>query len=210
MPEVPLPTHEAAAHERSDPVGGRIGMWLFLYTELLLFGVLFLAYAVYMSKYKFDFRSASRLLDKHLGAINTAVLLTSSLTMALAIGALRRGDRRLCLRMIAVTLLFAAAFLGVKAFEWGAKFEHGILPQSAAVLERPPGEQIFIGLYFTMTGLHALHVLAGAAVIAMAAVLVRRGRTNAQRPAFLENVGLYWHIVDIVWIFLFPLFYLIA
>ena len=204
----PVPGTLHAGHH--DPVASKIGMWLFLFTEVLLFGALFIAYAVYLSTYRWDFRAASAHLDKPIGAVNTAILLTSSLSMALAIAALSRANKKLSLGLLVVTLLCAAAFLGLKSFEWGHKFSHDIYPQSETMLLKPGGEQVFYGLYFTMTGLHALHVFLGGAAILLAMVFIRTDRIRPDRISFLENVGLYWHLVDLVWIFLFPLFYLIG
>ncbi len=201
----PVPGH--AAH--ADPVAGRIGMWLFLFTEALLFGALFIAYTADLQLFRVEFERCSRELDRLLGAGNTLILLTSSLTMALAIAALERGRKAPALAALGATLLLAGAFLVVKAFEWGHKFAHGLYPDAPAMLDRPAGEQTFYGLYFVMTGLHALHVLGGIVAILVAAALVAKGRVRADRPGALVNIGLYWHLVDIVWIFLFPLFYLI-
>jgi len=206
--EASPPRREHADHY--DPVAARIGMWLFLFTEVLLFGALFIAYAVYVTQHRRDFIAGSGHLDKLVGAGNTVILLTSSLSMALAIAALERGRKRLCLCLLAITLLFALSFLGIKSYEWGHKFAADIYPNSATVLAEPPGVQVFYGLYFTMTGLHALHVVIGGVAIAAAMMLVGRGRVRAGRIVFLENVGLYWHLVDMVWIFLFPLFYLLS
>jgi cytochrome c oxidase subunit III len=205
MTDAPAP----APHAHPDPLTGRIGIWLFLFTELLLFGVLFIAYTADLGMYRAAFSRCSRELDKLLGAGNTFVLLTSSLTMALAVAALARGASRRCLALLAATALLGTGFLGVKAFEWGHKFAHGVYPHAAEMLQRPVGEQTFYGLYFVMTGLHALHVAVGIGVILFVAALVARGRVHPGRPGWIENVGLYWHLVDIVWIFLFPLFYLI-
>lgn len=193
-----------------DPVAGKIGMWLFLFTEVLLFGTLFIAFAVYLQKYHFEFREASGHLDKVMGAANTVILLTSSLTMALSIAVLERAKKNLSLLLLTVTILCALAFLGIKSVEWSAKFAHDLYPKSATMLQKPVGEQVFYGLYFTMTGLHALHVIIGAAIIMFAMVLVKTERTRAERINFLQNSGLYWHLVDLVWILLFPLFYLIG
>ena len=202
--------HEAGHAEHHDPVAGRIGMWLFLFTEVLLFGALFIAFAVYLSMYHHEFTETSAHLDRVLGAANTVILLTSSLTMALGIGALARHRMRLAYGMLSATLLFALAFLVVKSFEWGHKFELDIYPASASMLLKPAGEQVFYGLYFAMTGLHALHIVIGVIAILATMGLMARGRVRAERPGTLENVGLYWHLVDLVWIFLFPLFYLIG
>jgi cytochrome c oxidase subunit 3 len=196
--------------EHYDPVGAKIGMWLFLFTEVLLFGTLFIVYAVYLFDFNWQFQMGSKELNIPVGAANTVILLTSSLTMALSIAALQRSQKALSIRMMYATLACAAAFLVIKAFEWGAKFEHQIYPGSEQLLERTKGEIVFFGLYFTMTGLHALHVIIGGVVILMALKRVRRGSVHAGRIVFLENTGLYWHLVDLVWIYLFPLFYLIG
>jgi cytochrome c oxidase subunit 3 len=200
----------AAHHEHHDPIAGKIGMWLFLFTEVLLFGAMFIAFAMYLQLYRFDFMAGSGQLDRLLGAGNTVILLTSSLTMALSIAALAREKLRLSLGMLAATVALALGFMVVKSFEWGAKFGHGLYPTSDTMLAKPEGEQVFYGLYFTMTGLHAFHVLVGAVVILWAMVLVAKRRIRSDRLVTLENVGLYWHLVDMVWIFLVPLFYLIG
>lgn len=199
-----------ASTRHYDPVACKIGMWLFLFTEVFLFGALFIAYAVYLNTYRWDFQVASGQLDKLFGATNTMILLTSSLTMALSIAALSRGNKRGSLAMASLTLVFALAFLIIKAFEWEHKFAHDIYPASATMLAKPPGEQVFYGLYFTMTGLHALHVIIGGVVILVAMYLVWTERIHRERVHILENVGLYWHLVDLVWIFLFPLYYLLG
>ncbi|MEW6074031.1 MAG: cytochrome c oxidase subunit 3 family protein [Planctomycetota bacterium] len=193
-----------------DPVGGKLGMWLFLFTEVLLFGTLFLAFGVYLYGYTWQFRRGSAALDIPIGAINTLILLTSSLTMALAIAALQRGRRILARRFLWATIACALAFLVIKGFEWNGKFHHGLYPGGERLAELTRGEQVFFGLYFTMTGLHALHVLVGVVVILWAMRLVAIGRVSPERSVFLENTGLYWHLVDLVWIYLFPLFYLIS
>jgi cytochrome c oxidase subunit 3 len=206
----PTAAHDTTHAVHHDPVAGKIGMWLFLFTEVLLFGALFIAYAMYLSTYRWAFLETSAHLDKVLGGVNTVILLTSSLTMALGIAALSRAKKRLAYGMLTATLLFALAFLVVKTFEWGHKFAHDIYPSSASMLLKPMGEQVFYGLYFSMTGLHALHVIIGAVAIIGAMWLMVRGHIRPERVGVLENVGLYWHLVDLVWIFLFPLFYLIG
>jgi cytochrome c oxidase subunit 3 len=201
--------HAAEHHEHYDPVAGKIGMWLFLFTEVLLFGALFIVFAMYLRIYRFEFLATSHHLNKIMGATNTVVLLTSSLTMALAIASLARAKKRRAFGLLWATIGFALTFLVIKAFEWGAKFSHGIYPGSEEMLTKPAGEQVFYGLYFTMTGLHALHVIIGAVLILFAMTFMARGKIRPDRIGFLENIGLYWHLVDLVWIFLFPLFYLI-
>lgn len=199
-----------AAEVHHDAFGARLGMWLFLATEMVLFGGLFLAYAYLRGRYPAEFRVGGEAMSVPMGLGNTAVLLTSSLTVALAIDALRRGDRSRAMACLAGTLGLGLTFLVIKAFEWGAKFEHGLYPGAKHLAGLPLGEQVFFGLYFTMTGLHALHVLAGLSVLAGLLAMVGRGTVHPGRSIHLENGGLYWHLVDVVWIFLFPLFYLAA
>ena len=193
-----------------DPVANRIGMWLFLLTEILLFGTLFLIFAAYFREFEADYHHAARELNRLIGAGNTLVLLTSSLTMALAISALRKGRTRASLAFMAGTIGLALVFLTIKGFEWNHKFESGLYMDSDTLLALPRGEILFFGLYFVMTGLHALHVVVGAALIGATAFLVRRGRVRPGRMSLAENAGLYWHLVDLIWIYLFPLFYLIG
>lgn len=202
--------HSQAA-EHYDPITGKIGMWVFLFTELLLFGTLFICYGVYLNKFSWQFAEGAHELDIPTGTINTLILLTSSLSMALSIAALQRSKKKLSIWLLNFTILCALAFLIIKAMEWGAKFEHGIYPGSKHLLQDlTHGENVFFGLYFTMTGLHALHVIIGMVVLAVARRKVRREEVTGERIVFLENSGLYWHLVDLVWIYLFPLFYLIG
>ena len=193
-----------------DAFGARLGMWLFLVTELLLFGGLLLAYAYLRHRYPWEFHQAGAAMDVPLGLLNTAVLLTSSLTVALACSALERGRPRRTLGYLAGTLGLGAAFLVIKGFEWSAKIHHGLYPRSPHLAALPQGEQVFVGLYYTMTGLHGLHVAVGLAVFAALLVRVARRAIGPEHPVWLENGGLYWHLVDVIWIFLFPLFYLAA
>jgi cytochrome c oxidase subunit 3 len=196
--------------EHSGPSGARVGMWLFLCTEILLFGGLFLLYAVYRYQNPQDFHEASRELNRFHGTLNTAVLITSSLSVALAGHALGEGRQRQTLLLLGASLALGVGFLVVKGFEWGEKFAHGLYPSSPVLLARAKGEILYFGLYFMMTGLHALHVLIGLGVLTAVLVLARRGRVSSDHPVLLENAGLYWHLVDMIWIFLFPLFYLIG
>jgi len=196
-------------HAHKDAVGARIGMWLFLITELLLFGGLFVIYGVYRYMNYTAFHNASLELNTSVGTINTIILLTSSLTIAMSITALQRGQKIISLILTGSTILFAIAFLVNKYFEWSAKFQHGIFPGSAELTSRPPGEILYFGLYFTMTGLHGVHVLIGIVVLSFIFVFIARDNITPDDYAKLENSALYWHLVDIIWIFLFPLFYLI-
>lgn len=192
-----------------DDQGAKLGMWLFLFTELLLFGGLFLLYAVYLARHPDDFVRAGGELDLTLGTINTLVLITSSLTVAMALTALQRARRKLCLFLLAGTVLAALAFLVNKGFEWHGKFAHGLFPGTAHFQELPPGQSVFYGLYYVTTGLHGLHVLLGAALLLWASGLLWKNRMDQDNYIVLENCALYWHLVDLVWIFIFPLYYLL-
>lgn len=197
----------AGAHEHRDDVGAKLAMWLFLFTELMLFGMLFLIYAVYRSIYGEDFHRAALELNVALGSFNTFVLLTSSLTMALSIAALQRRDKNLSMAFLLSTIVLGALFMVNKYFEWSAKIHHGLYPESERMEALPHGEQLFFGLYYTMTGLHGLHVLAGMALLSVMLYFVAREKIRPDRHVMLENSGLYWHLVDLIWIFLLPLFY---
>ncbi len=195
-------------HHRDD-VGSRIGMWLFLFTELILFGGMFLVYAVYRFLHPGEFQLAAQELDTFVGAVNTIILLTSSLTVAMSITAIRQERKGLALMLVATTIVLAVAFLINKYFEWGHKFELGLYPRAPELMSRPQGEILYFGLYYLMTGLHALHVIIGMIVLAFVWVGIARGSIRSNNYVRLEVGGLYWHLVDIIWIFLFPLFYLI-
>jgi cytochrome c oxidase subunit 3 len=187
-----------------------MGMWLFIFTELLLFGGLFLVYAVYRHLYPQDFHYAAMQLNVSFGAVNTVILLISSMTVAMSITAIQKGNVKLCLFLIGLTVFLAAFFLVNKYFEWGHKFEHHIYPGSDTVLEFKRGAILFFGLYFFMTGLHAFHVIVGMILLTWIYFRVRSGNVNPDSNVLLENGGLYWHLVDLIWIFLFPLLYLIT
>ncbi len=198
-----------AHHVHRDDFGAKIGMWLFLFTELLLFGGLFIIYMAYRQQYSDAFHLAARELNTSIGTINTIILLTSSLTMALSIAALQRYKITLSLYMLSATILLAFGFMVNKYFEWTAKFSHGIFPGSEELTAKSSGEIIFFGLYYTMTGLHGLHVLIGIIILTFMFVFIKRNSITPTNYIKLENSGLYWHLVDLIWIFLFPLFYLI-
>lgn len=193
-----------------DYTGSKLGMWLFLFTELLLFGGLFLVYAVYRAMHPAEFHEAAKELSTVIGAINTVILLTSSLTMAISISAIQRGNRKLSVLMQSATILLGMIFLMNKYFEWSAKFHHGLYPDSPDLLERGHGQILFYGLYYVMTGLHGLHVIAGLVLLGFMLFFTVRERVNSEDFGWLENSGLYWHLVDLIWIYLFPLFYLIT
>jgi len=214
---------------------GKMGMWIFLLTEILLFGGLFCAYAVYRANHPEIFIYAHHFLDKNLGAINTAVLILSSFTMAWAVRSAQLNHRKLLMTMLSLTLLCACGFLGIKFVEYKHKWEDGLLwasrydpvghsePADQAV-EAPDGTEgappmahgegpryagIFFSIYFLMTGLHGLHVLAGMGAITWILVRAAKGHFSSVYFGPVDYVGLYWHLVDLIWIYLFPLLYLI-
>jgi cytochrome c oxidase subunit III len=200
----------AVAHAHRDDIGARMGMWLFLFTELILFGGMFILYSVYRYKYPDAFHLAAKELNTIVGTFNTAILLTSSLTMALSITAIQRKQKTLSIVFQFLTIVLALGFMVNKYFEWTAKFHHGIYPGSDTLLAKPAGEIVFFGLYYVMTGLHGLHVIIGMVLIALMMRFTSQGIINNDSYVKLESAGLYWHLVDIIWIFLFPLFYLIT
>ncbi|HMK59756.1 MAG TPA: cytochrome c oxidase subunit 3 family protein [Dissulfurispiraceae bacterium] len=200
----------AGAESGIDYTGKKIGMWLFLFTELLFFGGMFLLYSVYRAQYPAEFHAGAQEENLLLGSINTTVLLTSSFTIALAIAAIRRGSRTLSMYMQLMTILFGICFLIIKYFEWSAKISNGIYPDSQLLLDMGKGDILFFSLYFVMTGIHGIHVLIGVVAISIMLVYTWRGAVSKNSFIRLENTGLYWHFVDIVWIYLFPLFYLVT
>ena len=254
----------ALPEEHHDYVGAKMGMWLFLFTELLLFSGMFFLYAAYRARHPQEFHNAAMELNTLIGTINTILLLTSSLTVALSITALQKRNRKLAIWMLSITILLGIGFLINKYFEWSVKISHGIYPNSPELVVFDKGEVLFYGLYFTMTGLHGLHVFIGVVVLSIMLYLIVRKpqqrvlfgpaqleelkgaklqiagpkgqvlwqgtdidedvrelslvvkydhsekRFDEENLVRLENSGLYWHLVDIIWIFLFPLFYLIT
>ena len=189
----------------------RMGMWLFLSTEILLFAVLFTAYAVYRYLFPGAFDEASRLAHVSMGATNTVVLITSSLTVALAIHYARLGENRKVVGLLAVTILAGATFMVLKGFEYHHHWVDGQLPgrfYHYAGL-KGPGVSMYFALYFLMTGLHGLHVLIGMGVLAWVALRAARNEFGPGYSVPVELSGLYWHLVDLIWIFLFPLLYLL-
>ena len=190
-----------------------LGMWVFLVTEIMFFGGLFLAYLVYRWSNPSGFQEASNHLNVTWGAVNTAVLICSSLTMALGVRAAQTGaPPRTQVGWIVATMVLGAAFLGVKVIEYTDKFTHHLVPGPNFVWEgqHPAAAEIFYSLYFCMTGLHALHMIIGLGIMTVIAVMAGRGHFDDDYYTPVEVSGLYWHFVDIVWIFLFPLLYLIG
>ena len=189
-----------------------LGMWVFLVTEILFFGGLFLTYSVYRHAYPAAFAAASHEMIVWAGTLNTVVLISSSLTMALAVHAAQAGHRRALMLFLLATMALGCVFLGVKAFEYRTEYLERHLPGPGFQFEAAYAQhaQIFFALYFMMTGLHALHMIIGLGIMAVMLWLAWRGTITAAYASPIEISGLYWHFVDIVWIFLFPLLYLIG
>jgi cytochrome c oxidase subunit 3 len=208
--------HPAAAHQFENLEHQKevsiLGMWLFLVTEILFFGGLFLTYSVYRQWYPDAFTAASHEMIVWAGTLNTVVLITSSLTMALAVHAAQAGERRALMLFLAVTIVLGCVFLGVKAFEYRTEFVEHHVPGPGFQFEAAYARQaqIFFSLYFLMTGLHALHMIIGIGVMLVMVWWSWRGVITKAYASPIEISGLYWHFVDIVWIFLFPLLYLVG
>lgn len=191
---------------------GRMGVWLFLVTEILLFGGMFCAFAVFRTWFFDSFVEAHHHLDKVMGGINTVVLICSSLTMALAVRSAQKSDQKNTTRLLLVTLLCAGIFLVIKYFEYQHKFHDGLLPGKYFTAEgfTTAHASIFFAIYFMMTGIHGLHVVIGMGLITWILLRNMRGEFSSRYYAPVEGVGLYWHLVDLIWIYLFPLLYLVG
>jgi cytochrome c oxidase subunit 3 len=215
----------ALAHQFEDlgqqMEAATLGMWLFLITEIMFFGGLFTGYAVYRFKYYDAFVAGSHELSILLGGINTGVLIASSLTMALGVHAAQQGRRNALVVFLVLTIVLGGVFLGIKVVEYKDKFEHHLVPGSSfhyephvsarsGVRADPRHVQLFFSFYFAMTGMHALHMVIGVGLMTVLLGMALRNRFSPQWYSPVEMSGLYWHFVDIVWIFLFPLLYLIG
>ena len=189
-----------------------LGMWVFLVTEIMFFGALFTAYVVYRSAFPEAFHAASKELDIALGSLNTVVLITSSLTMALAVHAAQVSRRGMLVVCLLLTIALGTTFLGVKAYEYWHKWHEHLVPGPTFVFHGadPNNAQLFFSLYFAMTGLHALHMIVGIGLLSVLTVRATQGMFNRFYYTPVELSGLYWHFVDLVWIFLFPLLYLLG
>jgi cytochrome c oxidase subunit 3 len=204
--------HFATSAQQMD--ASMLGMWTFLITEVLFFGGMFAAYSVYRSMYSDAFASTSGYMDIYLGGTNTAVLICSSLTMVLAVRAAQLSDRRGLIGYLLGTMFFGSVFLGIKAIEYHSKWVEHLVPGFNFEYDKFPqyahNAQILFFLYFCMTGMHALHMIVGLGLLTFLLVHAIRKSYHAYYFAPVEMIGLYWHFVDIVWIFLFPLLYLIG
>lgn len=194
----------------------QLGMWLFLTTEILFFGGLFLGYSVYRGQYPEAFAEGSHHLNLWLGTLNTIVLLGSSLTAALAVHAAQTGNRKKTVQFLASTLGLGLLFLGIKAIEYSHKFHEHLIPGPSFHVEHLPADllmgnvQLFFSFYFAMTGMHALHMVIGMGILVVLIILAAKGNYSSEYYTPIELFGLYWHFVDIIWVFLFPLLYLIG
>jgi cytochrome c oxidase subunit III len=209
--------HPALAHQfenlEQQREASTLGMWVFLGTEMLFFGGALTAYSIYRTWYPEAFAAGSHSLDITLGAVNTAILITSSLTMALAVHAAQTGRRKALLALLAATMALGAAFLGIKAVEYAQKFAEHHVPGPSFHFEEAAlaaHAQIFFSLYFVLTGLHALHMIIGLGIMTWMLWWSWNGTITPEYASPIEISGLYWHFVDIVWIFLFPLLYLLG
>lgn len=205
-----VPHHFDSAEQAFE--SSKLGLWLFLVTEILLFGGLFVVYILYRAMYPEAFHEASHHLNKVLGGINTVVLICSSVTMAFAVDRTRQNDTNRANQYLMLTLFFAAMFLVIKYMEYSHKFHEGLLPAGYFTYEgmKDPKAPLFFSLYFMMTGLHGIHVLGGMAVISWLLIRSNKGHFNSEYYTPVELGGIYWHLVDLIWIYLFPLLYLIG
>ncbi len=205
-----MDTSPTIQHVHRDDEASKLGMWLFIFTELLLFAGLFIVYGVYRFRNQEAFHLAAKELSVTIGTINTLILLISSTTIAMSTSAIRLKNKKLTIILLGVTILLALVFMINKYFEWSGKFHHGIFPSSDTLHGLGHGDTLFFGLYFFMTGLHALHIIVGLILISIVFIRVIKNTITDDNPVLLDNSGLYWHLVDLIWIFLFPLFYLIT
>ena len=208
--------HSAFAHQfddaRQQREASQLGIWLFLATEILFFGVLFAAYAVTRINHPAAFAAGSRLTNLPLASLNTAVLLTSSLTMALGVHAAQAGARRMTVNWLYATVALGLAFLAIKGIEYGIDFKENLVPGAGFGYDGPGRDQVqlYFYLYYLITMVHAIHVLIGVIAIAVIARIASRGRYSAEYFTPVDVTGLYWHLVDIIWLFVYPSLYLVS
>ena len=208
--------HSIVAHQfdnaEQQHEAANLGMWAFLVTEVLFFGGMFLGYSVYRFRFPEAFAHSSNEMDVMLGTINTAVLIASSLTVVLSVHAAQHDQRRALVRFLGVTIVLGLVFLGIKFTEYLHKYEENLVPglNMNLATDQARHAAIFFSFYFAMTGMHALHMIIGIAIIAVLLIGARRGHYTNLYYTPVELAGLYWHFVDVIWIFLFPLFYLLG
>jgi cytochrome c oxidase subunit III len=195
--------------KHDDPAGSKFGMWLFLFTEIMLFTGLFVLYAAYFKEHTADFVAGGKDLSLFFGAANTILLLISSFTVAASITAVRRESPNLATWFLILSWGLGGIFLFNKYLEWSHKIHLGIYPNSPDLLSGAPGRNVFFNLYYVITGLHGFHLIVGMILLLVCAGMIQKKRITSEKYVLLENSGLYWHLIDIIWIFIFPLFYLI-
>ena len=216
VPEIAI-DREGNKHEvqgwQDDFYGGKLGFWLFMFTEVLMFGAMFMVLAYYNTLHPEDFVEASASLNRWLGGINTVILLLSALTMGLSLLKMRVGDVKGSKLMIWATILLATTFLVIKGFEWSAEYHHGIFLMHDQLLVESPlafGQKLFFGMYFTMTGLHGVHILIGIGLMIWLLKRINAEKVTPKHHILYWNIALYWDIVHLIWVFVFPYFYMIG
>ena len=203
--------HTIAHTEHRDDFGAKLGMWIFIFTEMLLFGGLFLVYTILRKEHPKGFHEASAELNAFVGTINTVVLLISSMTVAMSLTALQKGNSKLAVNLLLATILLGLVFLFNKYHEWGTEIRDGLYPGSENLMsQKIEGVALFFACYFFMTGLHMLHMIVGMILLTIIAIRVKAGKVNSDKYMLLQNGSLYWCLVDLIWIFLFPLLYLVT
>lgn len=194
----------------NDYIGSKLGFWLFLFTELMLFGAMFLVFSFFFYQMSDEFVMASSTLNLILGGTNTFILLVSTYFMGMSLVHLRDQDISLCKRNIYITIALSSIFILIKYIEWNLEINHGIYPNSELLNSKTHGEILFFGLYFTMTGFHGLHIIVGIILMLWVILLIEQEKVTYKKFIVLENIALYWDLVHLVWVFLFPLFYIIG
>ncbi|MDQ7044683.1 MAG: cytochrome c oxidase subunit 3 [Sulfurimonas sp.] len=200
---------------QGDMYGAKLGFWLFMFTEVLMFGAMFMTLTYYMTLHHADFINASASLNRYLGGFNTVVLLISALTMGLSLLKMRHGDIKGAKLMIWATIILAFVFLGVKGVEWTAEYNHGIFLgldalQSGNAHSKPFGEILFFGMYFTMTGVHGVHILGGIGIMLWLLKRINSGKVTPEHHILHWNIALYWDLVHLIWVFVFPFYYMMG
>ena len=200
---------------QNDFDGAKLGFWLFMFTEVMMFGAMFLVFTYYFTLHPADFTAASHSLNRVLGGTNTVVLLISALTMGLGMVQMKAGNIKGAKLMIWATIILALVFLGIKAVEWSHEIQHGVflgldklIPGTETAL--PKGQILFFGMYFTMTGLHGFHIIIGIAIMLWLLKRINAGLVHQDHYILHFNIALYWDLVHLIWVFLFPLFYMIG
>ncbi len=218
VPEIAV-DREGNEHEvqgwQDDFYGGKLGFWLFMFTEVLMFGAMFMVLAYYNTLHPQDFLDASASLNRLLGGTNTVILLVSALTMGLGLLKMRVGDVKGAKLMIVATIILATAFLVIKGFEWNAEYKHGVFLLHDKLLVGTPdslpfGQKLFFGMYFTMTGLHGFHIMIGIGLMIWLLKRINAGKVSQDHHILFWNIALYWDIVHLIWVFVFPYYYMIG